>query len=73
MASKVIKEMNIGKWGLKSGDSKSESELQLYRKENAALKKSLEEITKGKSKLTPEERKHLLEVMQTFLSLKQIF
>nr|XP_020638637.1 centrosomal protein of 55 kDa isoform X1 [Pogona vitticeps]XP_020638638.1 centrosomal protein of 55 kDa isoform X1 [Pogona vitticeps] len=61
MASKVIKEMNISKWGLKSGDSKSESELQVYRKENAALKKSLEEITKGKSKMTPEERKRLLE------------
>ncbi|KAJ7322749.1 hypothetical protein JRQ81_019036 [Phrynocephalus forsythii] len=61
MASKVIKEMNISKWGLKSGDSKSESELQVYRKENAALKKSLEEITKSKSKLKPEERKRLLE------------
>ncbi|XP_061491503.1 centrosomal protein of 55 kDa isoform X2 [Rhineura floridana] len=61
MTSKGTKEMNIGKWGLKSGDSKSESELQVYKKENAALKKSLEELIKGKSKMTPEERKRLLE------------
>ncbi|XP_063163466.1 centrosomal protein of 55 kDa isoform X2 [Candoia aspera] len=61
MTSKAIKEMNISKWGFKSGDSKSESELQVYKKENAALKKSLEEIIKGKSKMTPEERKRLLE------------
>ncbi|XP_062987680.1 centrosomal protein of 55 kDa [Elgaria multicarinata webbii] len=53
--------MNIGKWGLKSCDSKSESELQVYKKENAALKKSLEEIIKGKTKMTPEERNRLLE------------
>uniref|UniRef100_A0A803SLI9 Centrosomal protein 55 n=1 Tax=Anolis carolinensis TaxID=28377 RepID=A0A803SLI9_ANOCA len=63
MTSKATKEMTtcISKWGLKSGNSKSESELQVYKKENAALKKSLEEIIKGKSKMTPEERKRLLE------------
>ncbi|XP_053168208.1 centrosomal protein of 55 kDa [Hemicordylus capensis] len=61
MTSNSTKEMNIGKWGLKSGDSKSETELQLYKRENATLKKSLEEILKGKSKMTPEERKRLLE------------
>ncbi|KAH0623617.1 hypothetical protein JD844_006556 [Phrynosoma platyrhinos] len=53
--------MNISKRGLKSVDSKSESELQVCKKENAALKKSLEEIIKGKSKMSPEERKRLLE------------
>ncbi|CAI5774756.1 Centrosomal protein 55 [Podarcis lilfordi] len=53
--------MNIGKWGLKSGDSKSESELQVYKKENAALKKSLEDLTKGKRKMTPEEKNRFLE------------
>ncbi|XP_060624705.2 centrosomal protein of 55 kDa isoform X3 [Anolis sagrei] len=63
MTSKATTEMTtcISKWGLKSGDSKSESELQIYKKENAALKKSLEDIIKGKSKMTPEERKRLLE------------
>uniref|UniRef100_A0A8D0CCJ7 Centrosomal protein of 55 kDa n=1 Tax=Salvator merianae TaxID=96440 RepID=A0A8D0CCJ7_SALMN len=61
MTSKAIKEMSIGKWGLKSGDSKSESELQVYKRENASLKKSLEEIIKGKTKMTSEERKRLLE------------
>lgn len=63
MTSKSTKEMNIGKWGLKSGDSKSETELQRYKKENAVLKKSLEDILKGKSKITPEEKKRLLEVI----------
>ncbi|XP_042312054.1 centrosomal protein of 55 kDa isoform X2 [Sceloporus undulatus] len=61
MTSKAAKEMNIIKKGLKSVDSKSESELQVYKKENAVLKKSLEEIVKGKSKMSPEERKRLLE------------
>ncbi|XP_026566388.1 centrosomal protein of 55 kDa isoform X3 [Pseudonaja textilis] len=53
--------MTSKKWGFKSGDSKSESELHVYKKENAALKKSLEEIIKEKRKMTPEERKRLLE------------
>ncbi|XP_026526540.1 centrosomal protein of 55 kDa isoform X3 [Notechis scutatus] len=53
--------MTSKKWGFKSGDSKSESELQVYKQENAALKKSLEEIIKEKRKMTPEERKRLLE------------
>uniref|UniRef100_A0A8D2IXB6 Centrosomal protein 55 n=1 Tax=Varanus komodoensis TaxID=61221 RepID=A0A8D2IXB6_VARKO len=65
MTSKASKAMNISRWGLKSGDSKSESELQVYKKENAALKKSLEDIIKGKSKMTPEERKKLLEKILT--------
>lgn len=55
--------MTSKKWGFKSGDSKSESELQVYKKENAALKKSLEEIIKEKRKMTPEERDRLLEVI----------
>ncbi|XP_070608476.1 centrosomal protein of 55 kDa isoform X2 [Erythrolamprus reginae] len=53
--------MTSKKWGFKCGDSKSETELQTYKKENAALKKSLEEIIKEKRKMTPEERKRLLE------------
>ncbi|XP_077206391.1 centrosomal protein of 55 kDa [Paroedura picta] len=61
MTSKATSETNVTKWRLKSGDSKSETELQIYKKENAALKKSLEEIIKGKTKMTPEERKRLLE------------
>ncbi|XP_054839397.1 centrosomal protein of 55 kDa [Eublepharis macularius] len=61
MTSKATSETSVSKWKLKSGDSKSETELQIYKKENAALKKSLEEMIKGKSKMTPEERKRLLE------------
>ncbi|XP_066476981.1 centrosomal protein of 55 kDa isoform X3 [Tiliqua scincoides] len=61
MTSKATKEMNIGKWGLKSGDSKSETKLQEYKKENAALKKSLEDIIKSKAQMKPDERERLLE------------
>ncbi|XP_048362988.1 centrosomal protein of 55 kDa isoform X2 [Sphaerodactylus townsendi] len=61
MTSKATSETNFIKWKLKSGDSKSDTELQIYKKENAALKKSLEEIIKGKGKMTSEEKKRLLE------------
>uniref|UniRef100_A0A8D0GCQ7 Centrosomal protein of 55 kDa n=1 Tax=Sphenodon punctatus TaxID=8508 RepID=A0A8D0GCQ7_SPHPU len=61
MTAKTTKDIIISKWGLKSGNSKSETELEIYKRENAALKKSMEEIIKGKSKLTQEERKRLLE------------
>ncbi|XP_067409075.1 centrosomal protein of 55 kDa [Emydura macquarii macquarii] len=61
MTSKATKDIIIGKWGFKSGNSKSETELEKYKRENAALKKSMEEIIKGKSKMTDAERNRLLE------------
>ncbi|KAJ6668921.1 hypothetical protein lerEdw1_007730 [Lerista edwardsae] len=61
MTSKATKEMNIGKWALKSGDSKSETRLQDYKRENAALKKSLEDLIKSKTQMKPDERERLLE------------
>lgn len=57
--------MNISKWGLKSGDSKSETKLQEYKKENAALKRSLEDIIKNKTQMKPDERDQLLEKILT--------
>ncbi|XP_025922475.1 centrosomal protein of 55 kDa isoform X2 [Apteryx rowi] len=61
MNSKATKDIIIGKWGLKSGSSRSENELEKCKKENAALRKSMEEIVKGKSKMTDPERNRLLE------------
>lgn len=65
MTSKATKDLISGKWGFKSSNSKSETELEKYKRENAALKKSMEEIIKGKSKMTDTERNRLLEVMCT--------
>lgn len=63
MTSKTTKDIITGKWGLKS-NSKSETELEKYKRENAALKKSMEEILKGKGKMTDAERNRLLEVIE---------
>ncbi|KAF1504492.1 Centrosomal protein of 55 kDa, partial [Megadyptes antipodes antipodes] len=61
MTSKTAKDIIIGKWGLKSGSSRPENELEKYKQENAALRKSLEEFVKGKSKTADPERNGLLE------------
>ncbi|NXS69094.1 CEP55 protein, partial [Pandion haliaetus] len=61
MNSKTAKDIIIGKWGLKSGSSRRESDLQKYKQENAALRKSVEEVLKGKDKMTDAERNGLLE------------
>ncbi|NXD75529.1 CEP55 protein, partial [Halcyon senegalensis] len=61
MNSKTAKEKIIGKWGLKSGGSKPENDLERYKQENAALRKSMEEVVKGKSKMSDSERSGLLE------------
>uniref|UniRef100_A0A8C0FKH8 Centrosomal protein of 55 kDa n=1 Tax=Bubo bubo TaxID=30461 RepID=A0A8C0FKH8_BUBBB len=61
MNSKTAKDIIIGKWGLKSGSSRSESDLEKYKQENAALRKSMEEVVKGKNKMTDPERNGLLE------------
>uniref|UniRef100_A0A663LZL7 Centrosomal protein of 55 kDa n=1 Tax=Athene cunicularia TaxID=194338 RepID=A0A663LZL7_ATHCN len=61
MNSKTAKDIIIGKWGLKPGSSRSESDLEKYKQENAALRKSMEEVVKGKNKMTDPERNGLLE------------
>ncbi|NWS51779.1 CEP55 protein, partial [Chunga burmeisteri] len=61
MNSKTAKDIIIGKWGLKSGSSRPESDLEKYKQEDAAVRKSTEEVIKGKSKMTDPERNGLLE------------
>uniref|UniRef100_A0A672UFM9 Centrosomal protein of 55 kDa n=1 Tax=Strigops habroptila TaxID=2489341 RepID=A0A672UFM9_STRHB len=61
MNSKTAKDIIIGKWGLRSGGSRGEGELEKCKQENAALRKSMEEIVKGKSRMTDPERSMLLE------------
>lgn len=62
MNSKTAKDIITGKWGLKSGSSRRESDIEKYKQENAALRKSMEEVVKGKGKMTDAERNGLLEV-----------
>lgn len=62
MSSRTAKDRIIGKWGLKSGSSRPENDLEKYKRENAALRKSLEEMVRGKSGMTDPERSGLLEV-----------
>ncbi|NXF35840.1 CEP55 protein, partial [Nyctibius bracteatus] len=61
MNSKTAKGVTIGKWGLKAGGSRTESDLEKYKQENAALRTSVEELMKGKGKMTDQERNGLLE------------
>ncbi|NXL45353.1 CEP55 protein, partial [Podilymbus podiceps] len=61
MNSKTAKGRIISKWGLKSGSSSHENDVGKCKQENAALRKSVEEIVKGKSKMTDPERNGLLE------------
>ncbi|XP_054688707.1 centrosomal protein of 55 kDa isoform X1 [Grus americana] len=61
MNPKTAKERIIGKWGLKSGSSRPENDVEKYKQENAALRKAMEEAVKGKSKMTDPERSGLLE------------
>ncbi|XP_061857468.1 centrosomal protein of 55 kDa [Colius striatus] len=56
MNSKTAKDKIIGKWGLKSGSSRAESDLEKCKQENSALRKSPEEV-KRKSKMTDAEKR----------------
>ncbi|NXG49944.1 CEP55 protein, partial [Psilopogon haemacephalus] len=60
MNSKTAKDL-IGKWGLKSSSSRQKSDLEKYKQENAAPRKSMEEVVERKSKMTDVERSGLLE------------
>ncbi|KFQ49694.1 PREDICTED: centrosomal protein of 55 kDa [Nestor notabilis] len=61
MSSRTAKDIIVGKWGLKSGISRGEGGLEKCKQENAALRKSMEEILKGKSRMADPERSMLLE------------
>ncbi|NXN93414.1 CEP55 protein, partial [Rhinopomastus cyanomelas] len=58
---KTAKDLITGKWGLKSGSPRPEGDLEKLKKENEALRKSLEEVVKGKRKMTDAERSGLRE------------
>ncbi|MBZ3872462.1 Centrosomal protein of 55 kDa [Sciurus carolinensis] len=61
MSSKSPKELMKGKWGSKPGNSKSETALEKFKGEIAALKTSVDEIASGKGKMTDKDRHRLLE------------
>ncbi|NXW84824.1 CEP55 protein, partial [Alopecoenas beccarii] len=61
MNSKTAKDIITGKWGLKSGSSRAESDLGKYKQENSTLRKSAEENSQGTSGMPDPERSRLLE------------
>ncbi|NXP56623.1 CEP55 protein, partial [Heliornis fulica] len=60
MNSRAVRSVIAGKWGLKSGSPRLESDLE-KRQEKAALRKPAEEAVKGKSKVADPERSGLLQ------------
>ncbi|NWU91894.1 CEP55 protein, partial [Upupa epops] len=71
MNSKTAKDLITGKWGLKSGSPRPESELEKLKQENEALRKSLEEVVKRKSKITYAERSGLREKILSLAKEKE--
>nr|XP_033799757.1 centrosomal protein of 55 kDa isoform X2 [Geotrypetes seraphini] len=61
MTSKAAKDIICNQLRIKTGASKSDTDLGKLRKENAALKKTMDEVTKGKGKITDSERNRFLE------------
>ncbi|XP_012376710.1 centrosomal protein of 55 kDa [Dasypus novemcinctus] len=61
MSSRSPKDLIKSKWGSKSSNSKSETALEKFKGEIAALKTSVDEITSGKGKLTDKDRQRLIE------------
>ncbi|NWV29522.1 CEP55 protein, partial [Origma solitaria] len=68
MNAKTAKDRIIGKWGLKSGNSRADSGLEKGEQEGPAPRKSMEEVATGKGKMTEPERSGLL---QKILSLEK--
>ncbi|KAM9618676.1 centrosomal protein of 55 kDa isoform 1-T1 [Trichechus inunguis] len=61
MSSRSPKDLLKRKWGPKPSNSKSETALEKFKGEIAALKTSVDEITSGKGKLTDKDRHRLTE------------
>ncbi|XP_058399537.1 centrosomal protein of 55 kDa isoform X2 [Diceros bicornis minor] len=61
MSSRSPKDLIKSKWGSKPSNSKSETALEKFRGEIAALKTSVDEITNGKGKLADKDRHRLWE------------
>ncbi|NXW78727.1 CEP55 protein, partial [Hirundo rustica] len=68
MIAKTAIDRIIGKGGLKSGNSRTDSGLEKGEREGAARRKSMEEAATGKGKMTDPERSGLL---QKILSLEK--
>ncbi|NXA15841.1 CEP55 protein, partial [Sapayoa aenigma] len=69
MNPKTAKERIIGKWGLKSGNSRAENGLEKGKQESAAPREqSMEEVGEGSGRMTDAERSGLL---QKILSLEK--
>ncbi|RXM34983.1 Centrosomal protein of 55 kDa [Acipenser ruthenus] len=71
MTSRNAKAAITSKLGIKLGVSKSDTEIDKLRKENALLKKTMDEISKRKGKLTDMERNQLLETILKLETLKE--
>ncbi|XP_056208453.1 centrosomal protein of 55 kDa isoform X1 [Falco biarmicus] len=63
MNSKTAKDRVIGKWGLKSGSSRPEGAVEKCKEENAAPRKTVEEVAKGTSTVTGADGPGQLEKM----------
>ncbi|KAM6186192.1 centrosomal protein of 55 kDa [Rhynchocyon petersi] len=61
MSSKSPKDLIKSKWRPKASNSKSETALEKFKGEIAALKTSVDEITNGKGKLMDKDRHKLIE------------
>ncbi|XP_012515119.1 PREDICTED: centrosomal protein of 55 kDa [Propithecus coquereli] len=61
MSTRSTKDLIKSKWVSKPSNSKSETALEKFKGEIAALKTSVDEIMGGKGKLTDKERQRLLE------------
>ncbi|XP_023698110.2 centrosomal protein of 55 kDa isoform X2 [Paramormyrops kingsleyae] len=72
MASKQAKDSIVSKLGMKLGGSKSEMELDKLRKENAHLKRTIDELSNRNGKLTDSEKSKLLELVFFLSFLKRI-
>ncbi|KAL4640058.1 centrosomal protein of 55 kDa [Arapaima gigas] len=71
MTSKPQKESIVSKLGAKLGVSKTELELDKLRKENAHLRKKLDELSHRQGKLTDTEKSKLLEKIVSLETLKE--
>ncbi|XP_016076334.1 PREDICTED: centrosomal protein of 55 kDa isoform X1 [Miniopterus natalensis] len=64
MSCRSPKDLIKSKWRSKSSNSKSETALENFRGQTAALQTSTDEVTSGRGKLTDKERHRLLEKIQ---------
>ncbi|KAG7492786.1 hypothetical protein MATL_G00017910 [Megalops atlanticus] len=71
MASKNAKETIVNKIGLKLTGSKADVEVEKLKKENALLKKTLDEMANRKGKLTDSDKNKLLERILSLETLRE--